>query len=210
MRQKFVRFKKKHYLCSANFFHVDLLEHHLNKNKMKRVFFLLVAIMSMLAAQAQTQQSCVIRSGNTYIVDGQAMNKKAFDGFLKNTNATAYNKFNNGYKLSKAGWGLFGGGLGLETVAFIMAAATPAVAMKTADNASDEAVVKTSVGYTTGMVLAYVVGAAATTAGIVCLGVGYGRMHNAADVYNVDCQKKPVAELQLTAGRGTIGLACKF
>ncbi len=166
--------------------------------------------MSMLAAQAQTQQSCVIRSGNTYIVDGQAMNKKAFDGFLKNTNATAYNKFNNGYKLSKAGWGLFGGGLGLETVAFIMAAATPAVAMKAADNASDEAVVKTSVGYTTGMALAYIAGAAATTAGIVCLGVGYGRMHNAADVYNVDCQKKPVAELQLTAGRGTIGLACKF
>lgn len=210
MRQKFVRFKKKHYLCSANFFHVDLLEHHLNKNKMKRVFFLLVAIMSMLAAQAQSQ-SCVIRSGNTYVVNGDVMNKKAFDGFLKNTNTAAYTKFHSGYKISKAGWGLFGGGLGLGTAAFAMALATPAVAEKMAEtDGPDEAVAQTSIGYTTGMVLTFVAGSAITTAGIVCLGVGYGRMHNAADVYNVDCQKKPVAELQLTAGRGTIGLACKF
>ncbi len=161
---------------------------------------MLVLLTGCMMVQAQ---SPVIRNGNDYVVDGQVMKKAAFNGYLKNTCPEAYAKFNSGYKTSKAGWGLFGTGIGLGVAAVGMAIATPwAVQDK-----SDEAVI----GYSTGMVLAYVASSLATTSGIICLAVGYGKMHNSADnLYYATCAKKPVAELHLTAGQNGIGLACRF
>lgn len=168
----------------------------------KIIVFLLVLMTGCLSINAQ---SPVYRNGNSYMVDGQMMNKKAYKGYLQNTCPEAFNKFNSGYKTANAGWGLFGAGLGLETAAIAMAIATPAIAVdkKEVDD-------KTMVGLSTGMALSYVTGSLMTTAGIVCLAVGYAKMHSAADMYNTSCAKKPVAELHLTAGRNAVGLACKF
>lgn len=168
---------------------------------MKKLLALLLVMMTgWMTMQAQ---SPVVRNGNVYVVDGQVMNKAAFNGFLKNTSPEAYTKFNSGYKLSKAGWGLFGTGLGVEVAAIAMAAATPAVAAKEMSGSA-------ATGYAMGVTLAYIAGSAMTTSGIICLAVGYGRMHNAADLYNVTRESKQTAELHVTAGANGLGLACRF
>lgn len=159
---------------------------------------LLLALVMMTGWMTTQAQSPVIRNGNDYVLDGQVMNKVAFNGYLQNTCPEAYNKFNSGYKLSKTGWGLFGAGLGVEVAALAMVFAYPAVATQN------------TYGYLTGMTLAYVAGSGMTTAGIVCLAVGYGKMHNAAELYNASCASRQTAELHLTAGPNSIGLACKF
>lgn len=166
----------------------------------KLLAFFLVMMAGLMTIQAQ---SLVVRNDNDYIVDGQVMNKAAFNGYLQNTSPEAYAKFNSGYKLSKTGWGLFGAGLGTEVIAIAMAMATPAVIQGGLTTSK-------AVGYTTGTALIYIAGTSLTTAGIVCLAVGYGKMHNAADLYNVSRASKPTAELHLTAGANAIGLACRF
>lgn len=168
---------------------------------MKRLLALVLVMMTgWMTMQAQAP---VVRNGNVYIVDGQVMNKAAFDGFLKNNSPEAYAKFDSGYKLSKSGWGVFGAGLGVGTAAIAMAMAAPAF---TQNNPSDYAIA----GYSAGTALVFVAGSSLTTAGIVCLAVGYGKMHNAANLYNNSQASRQTAELRLTVGAGTVGLACRF
>jgi len=58
----------------------------------------------------------------------------------------------------------------------------------------------------------YIIGSCAVTASIVCLGVGYARMHNSADIYmaNYNNARKPQAYLQLQTSKDGLGLALKF
>lgn len=170
---------------------------------MKRIFSLLVLAACVLGAMAQ---SPVLRTGNHYAVDGQSMNSREFKGFLKNNCPEAFNKFNSGYNVATAGWVQFGVGLGLEVGGIATSIASGFKAVKDVNPGQEPEV--------TGGVIAgplmYVMGALVTASGIVCLGVGYGRMHNTVDVYNVRCAKQPVAQFRLTGGVNGLGLACTF
>lgn len=160
----------------------------------------MILIMAVVGTFTVCAQSPVVRVGNSYLVNGKSMNKVAFNDYLSKTCPDAFAKFDNGYKLSKTGWGLFGGGVGLCFASVVCG-------MVGAVNISQPEQVNGLVGASVAM---GIVGDCMTTAGIVCLGVGYGRMHNAADMHNVGCVKKPVAEFHLTTGGNTIGIACRF
>ncbi len=151
----------------------------------------MLLMAATFAVNAQT--SMVIRSGNTYILNGTSMNKDQFAAFLQQEGSSASYKFSPALKLSKTGWGLFGSGLGME-----LAGGLVAVVCTSTESAMTGAYVGTAVA---------AIGECLTISGIVCLGVGYGRMHSCVDIYNIERQQKYKTQLNLTTTGNGVGFA---
>lgn len=154
---------------------------------MKNVVFAVLFALISIPATAQVDNSAfVVRYGNTYIAENMTMNKKAFMGFLQSRDAVNYNYFRSAYRLSNVGWGLFGGGLAVSVVGAFFGQVGAVVSS---------------------------VGGLANTAGIVCLGVGYARMHNTVNNYNAIRaygQQKPAVNVTLQSSTDGIGFAIRF
>lgn len=152
---------------------------------MRKIIFAVLLAMVFIPAIAQVgDSSFVIRHDNTYIAGSVTMNKKAFMGFLQSRDAVNYNYFRSAYRLSNAGWGLFGGGLAVGVV-----------------------------GACFGSYIVSSIGGAANTAGIVCLAVGYARMHNTVNNYNAlnaNRLRKSAVDVALQSSQDGIGLAIRF
>lgn len=161
---------------------------------MKKFFVLMLVSIVSLSAMAQ---SPVYRIGDKYMMDGQVMNKEAFKGYLKNTSPEAFALFDNGHKLSIAGWTCLSVGVVVNGVGSFM------VNKYISGNA------KKDISYSIGSGLTSL-GSAATASGIVCLGVGYARMHKAANLYNIDKAKRPDLNFAVVAGDNGVGLAMQF
>ena len=162
---------------------------------MKKIIAMLLMSVFTLSAMAQ---SPVYRIGDKYMMDGQMMNKKEFKGYLQNTSPEAFQLFQNGYKLSIAGWSCFGVGLAVNTVGTGM--------MRRYFNGK----VQKDVVYEIGASLASA-GSGLTVAGITCLAVGYTRMHKAAHLYNIEKAHRP--DLRWVFGmnnEGAMSLAMQF
>ena len=133
------------------------------------------------------------RSGNTYYYGNQVMNKQATLDWLSTQNCPdAYNQFKSGLKIANAGWVCMGLGLGLDLISAIMAASGRS---------------------TRGIVVGLgVIGGALEIACIPTIAVGYSKMHQTVNVYNVSCrttaQVKTYWSLQ-TSNNG-VGLAYNF
>ena len=142
---------------------------------MKKIFVMLMMCVVALGAMAQ---SPVYRVGDKYMMEGQMMNKQAFKGYLQNTCPQAFQLFQNGYKLSIAGWSCFGVGLAVNTAGSALL-----------QRYINGKVPKDNVYYV-GSALSSI-GSSVTVAGITCLAVGYARMHKAADLYNIEQAHRP-------------------
>jgi len=127
------------------------------------------------------------------MMDGKMMNKREFKGYLKNTSPEAFQLFNNGHKLSIAGWTCFGVGLAVNSAGSAMLRRYINGNAKK-DNLYDVGTALTSAG------------SSITVAGITCLGVGYSRMHKAADLYNIDKAHRP--DLKWVFGMNSEGGMC--
>lgn len=154
------------------------------------MLFCIVTVCSMA-------QSPVYRIGDNYMMDGQMMNKTAFMGYLKNTSPEAFALFNNGYKLSIAGWSCLSVGVVTNSIGSVM------MRKYISGNAKRDS------SYGVGSALTSL-GSGACAAGIVCLSVGYTRMHQAANLYNVDKAKRPELNVAVVAGENGMGLAMQF
>ena len=166
-----------------------------------RKLFLLLALVASIALMAQGNSSIVIRNGNTYVTEGTSMNKVEFCDFLKSQNSAAYQTFQQSLKLSKQGWALFGTGLGVELAGAVTWLASGAAAANV-KNPDKTVFIGTNVG-----AALIVAGDCLTLSGIVCLGVGYGRMHRCVDIYNVEYQSKSNAQLRVNCTGNGLGLA---
>lgn len=180
---------------------------------MKRLFFLVLAAALSAISMAQDIQTSddgltvtytkrtetsllpqTIRNGNTYIVGNQVMNRYAYGAYLAQSCPQAAAQFNSGMNLSHAGWGLFAGGLALNTIAVSMGFAHP---------------VKDQVlPYHHAMTAMYWTGNVLLTASIPVLIVGYCRQHNAANTYNTLTRPQPYVSMNIS-GNG-LGLAYNF
>lgn len=161
---------------------------------MKKFFVLILICIVSFGAMAQ---SPVYRIGDKYMMDGQVMNKTAFKGYLKNASPEAFALFDNGHKLSIAGWTCLSVGVVMNGAGSVMLR----------NYISGKA--KKDASYGIGSALSSL-GSAATTSGIVCLGVGYARMHKAANLYNIDKAKRPDLNFAVIAGDNGLGLAMQF
>lgn len=128
----------------------------------------------------------IIRKGNKYIYNDVVMRRYVYQQFLKENCTQAYNKYNQGKKISIAGWALLGFGLSFDFMSIIA---------KTQD-------------------FAYVTSIVAGCLEIACIPtliVGYNKMHKSADIYNSTCAKKhPQAYWSINASQNGIGLAFNF
>ena len=159
--------------------------------------FLTLLLVSVIALGAMAQ-SPVYRIGDKYMMDGKMMNKREFKGFLQNTSPEAFQLFENGHKLSIAGWSCFGVGLAVNTVGTGMM-------RRYINNKAQKDIV-----YEVGASLASA-GSCLTIAGITCLAVGYTRMHKAANLYNIEQAHRPDLRWVFGMnGNGDMAVAMQF
>ena len=166
-----------------------------------------VAEQETISAQAtavQQPMGMTLRIGNSYIVNQNVMNSRAYMGYLQNTSPEVYGRFKSGYVTAMTGWGLFAAGpiltlcIGLP----VWLSGDPCI-----DDHYDSQKGALHAGFGIGSIA---VGMGAFISGITCLGVGYGKMHRSADIYNFHCANKPTTYWSLQSSANGIGLALHF
>ena len=120
------------------------------------------------------------------------------ESYLSCEQINAYYKQNDA--LWKAGWGLFGAGLGLTALGTLCVFNYSLGIRGTATN---------NIMQTTGFALV-VIGSAATIASIPCLAVGQNRRHAARRLYNAQCADQPPLTFTLQTSANGLGLAMQF
>ena len=159
--------------------------------------FLAMCLVAMLSLGAMAQ-SPVYRVGDKYMMNGEMMDKREFKGYLKNTCPEAFELFNNGHKLSIAGWSCFGIGLAVNSVGSSLLTSC------LRGHIQKEVMLDVSYSLTT-------LGAGVTVAGITCLAVGYTRMHKAVNLYNIDKAHRPDLRWVFGMNRnGAVSVALQF
>ena len=159
--------------------------------------FLAMCLVAMLSLGAMAQ-SPVYRVGDKYMMDGEMMDKREFKGYLKNTCPEAFELFNNGHKLSIAGWSCFGIGLAVNSVG------SSILASCLRGQITQDYMLDISYSLTT-------LGAGVTVAGVTCLAVGYTRMHKAVNLYNIEKAKRPDLRWVFGMNRnGAMAVALQF
>lgn len=144
---------------------------------MKKIFALFLTCILCLSAMAQ---SPVYRVGDKYMMDGKMMNKREFKGYLQNTCPEAFQLFNNGHKLGIAGWVCLSTGVVINSVGSSM------LSVYLRSNSNTRKSYMYDLGYTLTSL-----GSSAVVAGIVCVSVGYTRMHKAVNLYNIEKAHRP-------------------
>ena len=190
---------------------------------MKRLFFMLTAVLMTVVATAQEQPTVVAQptqlvcSGNTYFYGGkEVMNKnQMLDWYARHNCQAAYNQFAKGQKLAKAGWVCLGIGAALDLGSLVSGII---YFTNTYGSSDKKAPATASPAYTFPDDPAYIaavsLGLGALAFEIACiptLVVGYHKMHSSVDVYNVSCATANVRPYwTLQASSNGLGLAMKF
>lgn len=166
---------------------------------MKKILFLVtLVVVATTAITAQNNNATLLQPAGSYIYYGdQAFNLKQCVDFLSTTNnQAAYEKFQSGYKCYQAGWGLFGAGLGMDLIGSLIIAFGP-------EEGSDAMFYSgiTCLG----------VGAAAILASIPTIFIGYSRLNDGIDMYNMSqVGLAPQAYWTIQGSENGIGLALHF
>jgi len=194
----------------------------------KLLFTLVLAVVSVyamaqesaaapVAADADTMFQKVTRVGNTYSVGNNAMNSKAFMGYLQSRDAVSYQTFRSARNLANAGWGLLAVGLACEiaSVPMLIYGTMNTAKSVTSETTGDEAAKKAdqiaNIAVASEMML--IGGGLVSTAGVVCISLGYVRMHETAEIYNGTMsyrRKQAGMNVALQSSRDGIGIALQF
>lgn len=170
---------------------------------MKKIVF--VMTMLVMAATALTAQEVATLGGNnatllqpagSYIFYGdQVMNKKECAEFLSTRNQPAYEKFQSGLNCVKGGWWTLGAGLAVDLAGSLLVAFVP--------EGGNDAMSWAGIS-------CIVAGGLAVIASIPTIYIGYGRMDNAIDMFNVSQATTPRAYWTVQGSENGVGLALHF
>ena len=170
---------------------------------MKKIVF--VMTMFVMAATALTAQEVATLGGNnatllqpagSYIFYGdQVMNKKECAEFLSTRNQPAYEKFQSGLNCVKGGWWTLGAGLAVDLAGSLLVAFVP--------EGGNDAMSWAGIS-------CIVAGGLAVIASIPTIYIGYGRMDNAIDMFNVSQATAPRAYWTVQGSENGVGLALHF
>ncbi|MBR5238649.1 MAG: hypothetical protein IKV26_08140 [Paludibacteraceae bacterium] len=172
---------------------------------MKKILFLMMMLM-MATTAIKAQETTTIEGSNNatllqvagnYLYYGdQVMTKKECVNFLATRDQAAYKTFKSGLQCYNAGWGLVGAGLGIDLLGSILIAYAP---------------VKDSSAMLYSGVTCIGLGAAAILASIPTIFIGYARLNNGIDMFNMNQAKSiPQAYWTLQGSQDGIGLALHF
>ena len=165
---------------------------------MKKILFLIMmVVVSTTAIKAQNNNATLLQPAGSYIYYGdQAFNLKQCVDFLSTTNnQAAYEKFQSGMKCTQAGWWTFGAGLAVDLAGSIMLAYGPKL-----DN---DAMFWSGAS-------CIIAGGLAVLAAIPTIYIGYNRMDEAVDMFNVSQATSPRAYWTIQGSQNGIGLALNF
>ena len=165
---------------------------------MKQILFLLMLLaIATTTIKAQNNNATLLQPAGSYIYYGdQAFNLKQCVDFLSTHHQPAYEKFQSGYKCYQAGWGLFGAGLGMDLIGSLIIAFGP-----------EEG---SSAMLYSGMTCLGV-GAAAVLASIPTIFIGYARLNDGIDMFNMSqAASTPQAYWTIQGSQNGIGLALHF
>ena len=170
---------------------------------MKKIVFLIaIFVMAASAIKAQVvtpaggKNATLLQPAGSYIFYGdQVMNKKQCAEFLSTHNQPAYEKFQSGMKCTKAGWWTLGAGLAVDLAGSLLVAYGPIK-----DN---DAMFWSGASF-------IIAGGLAVLASIPTIYIGYGRMNQAIDMFNMSQVSAPQAYWTIQGGQNGIGLALHF
>ena len=170
---------------------------------MKKIVFLIaIFVMAASAIKAQVvtpaggNNATLLQPAGSYIFYGdQVMNKKQCAEFLSTHNQPAYEKFQSGMKCTKAGWWTLGAGLAVDLAGSLLVAYGPIK-----DN---DAMFWSGASF-------IIAGGLAVLASIPTIYIGYGRMNQAIDMFNMSQVSASQAYWTIQGGQNGIGLALHF
>ena len=170
---------------------------------MKKIVFLMMMVV-MVTTTITAQEVSTAYSGNatllqpagSYIFYGdQVMNKKQCAEFLSTRNQPAYEKFQSGLNCVKGGWWTLGAGLAVDLAGSLLVAFVP--------EGGNDAMSWAGIS-------CIVAGGLAVIASIPTIYIGYGRMDNAIDMFNVSQATAPRAYWTVQGSENGVGLALHF
>lgn len=174
---------------------------------MKKILLsIIILALSAVMVQAQGVQAhasatspLVEQAGSYFFCGDLVMDHGEFRDFLSTRNQPAYEKFNSGYKCYLAGWSLLGVGLAVDLAGSIVWAFQP-------EDKGEKASASTIAGAT--LVIA---GSCAILAALPTIYIGYVRMYDSVDMYNV-AQRTSATQAYWTiqGSENGIGLALNF
>ena len=164
------------------------------------MMLIVVAATSVTAQEVSTTVSggnaTLLQPAGSYIYYGdQVMNKKQCAEFLSTHNQPAYEKFQSGLKCTEAGWWTLGAGLAVDLAGSILVAYGP---------------IKDNDAMFWSGASCIIAGGLAVLAAIPTIYVGYGRMEQAIDMFNVSQVTTPRAYWTIQGSQNGIGLALHF
>ena len=173
---------------------------------MKKIVFLiamLVMATSAIKAQVVTpvggNNATLLQPAGSYIFYGdQVMDKKQCAEFLSTHNQPAYERFQSGLKCTKAGWWTLGAGLAVDLAGSLLVAFAPKD-----ENEGNDAMFWSGAS-------CIVAGGLAIIASIPTIYVGYDRMDQAIDMFNVAQATAPRAYWSVQGSENGVGLALHF
>ena len=165
---------------------------------MKKILFVMVlALMATTAIKAQNNNATLLQPAGSYIYYGdQALNLKQCVDFLSTRHQPAYETFQSGYKCYQAGWGLFGAGLGMDLVGSLIFAFAP--------EEGNAAMLYSGIA-------CLGIGAAAVLASVPTIFIGYARLNDGIDMYNMSqVGAAPQAYWTIQGSENGVGIALHF
>lgn len=134
------------------------------------------------------------------------MNQREYGDFLAMNSQPAYQRFQNGYRMSNYGWALLGAGCVAE-LSSLFAFMHVMNSYHDYYNPSYVEIIHSNPGLGWGLVF---VGSVLQIVSIPMISCGYAHLHNSVDIYNVEKIKKYQPSLSVKGGVNGIGVALNF
>ncbi len=162
--------------------------------------------ISIQETSSAPANALLTRKGNHYYYNGVKMNQREYGDFLAMNSQPAYQRFQNGYRMSNYGWALFGAGCVAE-LSSLFAFMRVWNSYHDYYGPSYVEIYSSHPGLGWGLVF---VGSVLQIVSIPMISSGYALMHNSVDIYNVEKIKKYQPTLSVKGGANGIGVALNF
>lgn len=155
--------------------------------------------------------SVIVKSNGYYYVGEKKMTKDQYLHFIHTNCHAAWESYKKGGKLWRAGWGLFGAGMGSLAIGVPVAIIGYTNAVKTQSSTSGAYGMSIDLGTAVAGTVFVGLGACFTIASIPCLAIGANKRNNSHSIYNKQCAShEETLNFNIQASQNGIGLALAF
>lgn len=163
------------------------------------------------------QPGQIVKKNDFYWIGDNRMDENQYFAYIQKNCEAAWDSYNNGCRMWKAGWGLFGAGTAILSAGIITAACSSIGVYTYTYNVSTGKTLSSNYrtyrnddAYVAGVVLC-AFGSASLSASVPLLVIGGIKRNNSHEVYNEECAPKNTAmSLNVQAGQNGLGLALTF